>query len=152
MNTELNNETIVESAPVTNPSAKDKIMADGKITIWEYILIARYFLPILTTIGFVLSMIFNPTSGSFLDNTTMVLAIIGWISALTVSPLKILKFIWKSVAIGFKIVRGFIPYYGIADLCAAIFGVGAGLTFSLAVLAFVPAVFTITKFFNEEKF
>ena len=156
MNTTTYNQPIAyvqpATAPTYTPSAKDRITADGKLTVWEFILVARYFLPILTTVGFLLSLAFEPSAGSLLDNVTMVLAVIGWISALTVSPIKILKFIFKSVAVGFKFVRGFIPFYGVADLAAGVVGVGGGLTFSLAVLAFFPAVFTITKFFNEEKF
>ncbi|MBQ2295672.1 MAG: hypothetical protein II257_00810, partial [Clostridia bacterium] len=73
-------------------------------------------------------------------------------SALTVSPIKMLKFVLKSIATGFKIVRGFIPYYGVADLVAAVIGVGLGFVFSVGILAFFPAIFTITKFFNEDKF
>lgn len=49
----------------------------------------------------------------------------------------------------FKIARGFIPVYGVADLVAGVVGLGVGLTFSLAVLAFIPAAFTIPKFFKN---
>ena len=124
-------------------------MSDGKITVWEIILIARYFLPIITTVGLVLSLIFEPTKGDFLDTLTMVFAYIGWISALTVSPIKILKFIWSSITICFKTLRGFIPFYGVADLAAGVVGFAVGLSFSLAVLAFIPAVFTIPKYFKN---
>ena len=152
MNTE-NQQTSPEKETNTNhvqtPSPKDVMMADGKISLWEGILIARYFLPLITTIGFILSLIFDPKAGSFLDNLSMICAFIGWISALTVSPLKILKFIFGSVATCFKICRGFIPVYGVADLVAGVVGLGLGLTFSLVVLAVIPAAFTIPKYFKN---
>ena len=155
--TQIINEEIVvepaqEPAKIKTPSARDKITADGKVSVLEIILAARYFLPLITTIGFAIALIFEPEGGSFLDKLVMVFAIIGWISALTVSPIKMLKFVLKSIATGFKIVRGFIPYYGVADLVAAVIGVGLGFIFSVGILAFFPAIFTITKFFNEDKF
>lgn len=142
-------EIIIENAPVTELSPKDKYMADGKMSVWEIILTARYFLPLLTTIGFALSLIFQPKAGDFIDTLTMVFAYIGWASAILVSPIKILKFIWGSVVTCFKVARGFIPIYGVADLVAGVLGFAIGVTFSLAVLAFVPAAFTIPKFFKN---
>ena len=142
-------EATVENETVAELSPKDKYMADGKMSVWEILLTARYFLPLLTTIGFVLSLIFKPSAGDFLDTLTMVFAFIGWGSAILVSPIKILKFIWGSVVSCFTIARGFIPIYGLADLIAGVVGFGIGVTFSLAVLGFIPAAFTIPKFFKN---
>ena len=142
-------ETIVENETPVEIAPKDKYMADGKMSVVEIILTIRYFLPLITTIGFGLSLIFEPKAGDFLDTLTMIFAYIGWISAITVSPIKILKFIWGSIAVCFKVARGFIPVYGVADLVAGVVGLGVGLTFSLAVLAFIPAAFTIPKFFKN---
>lgn len=48
-----------------------------------------------------------------------------------------------------KVAREFIPICGVADLVAGVLGFAIGVTFSLAVLAFVPAAFTIPKFFKN---
>ena len=145
----VDNEVVVEKESNASVSPKDEFLSDGKITVWEIILIARYFLPIITTVGFGLSLIFEPKAGDFLDTLTMVFAYVGWISALTVSPIKILSFIWGSIVTCFKTLRGFIPFYGVADLAAGVVGFAVGLSFSLAVLAFIPAVFTIPKYFKN---
>lgn len=142
-------ETTVENNVVAKLSPKEKYMADGKMSVWEIILTVRYFLPLLTTIGLVLSMIFQPKAGDFIDTLSMIFAYIGWIAVITVSPIKILKFIWSSVVSCFQIARGFIPIYGIADLVAGVLGFAIGVTFSFAVLAFIPAVFSIPKFFKN---
>lgn len=151
LNNAINYETVMETTAAANTFAKDNVMSGEKPTVWEFILTARYFLPILTTVGFAISKLCDIEAKSFLDYFSMVLAYIGWVSALTVSPLKMLSFVWKSVKTGFTVVRGFIPFYGIADLAAAVIGVGLGLTFALVILAFFPAVFTITKFYREQE-
>lgn len=142
-------ETTTENTPVIKLSPKDKYMADGKMSVWEIILTVRYFLPLLTTVGFALAMIFKPKAGDFIDTLSMIFAFIGWIAVITVSPIKILKFIWGSVVTCFSIARSFIPIYGVADLVAGVVGFGIGVTFSAAVLAFIPAVFSIPKFFKN---
>lgn len=146
---QVEQENMIETESVEKQSAKDKIMADGKMSVWKFILIARYFLPLLTTIGFVLGLVLKPNSGDFLDYFTMVLAYIGWISALTVAPLKMLKFIWTCIKFWFTLIRGFIPVYGVADLIAAFVGTAIGLSLGVVVVVFVPAVFTIFKFFEK---
>ena len=47
-NTPSNNEAAINSggkAVFENHSAKDKVMEDGKLTFWEILYVARYFLP-----------------------------------------------------------------------------------------------------------
>ena len=136
-----------ESKLNKNLSVKDRIMSDNKLTFKELFIIARYFLPLLTSVSFIIFLFFDIESKSFLDKFTVVLWFVGWFSALTVlSPIKMLKFVGKSIHTGFNVVRGFIPVYGLADLIAAIVGFGAGLAFSLTVLLFFPGFFTIKKF------
>ncbi len=132
-------------------SAKDRVMEDGKLTFWEILYVARYFLPVLTTIGWALVFLF-PDAPDAVCNIFLILMAIGFVSALTVSPLKLVKFIFKSAVKGFHILRGFIPFYGVADLTAAIVGTTFGFVFGLVIVFGLPAVFTIAKFFNENSF
>ena len=153
--TTMNNEEQVnskENNKTKSLSAKDRVMEDGKLSILEILYVSRYFLPVLTTLGWGLAFILNVTDGTFLATMCYILVGIGIISALTVSPLKFIKFIFKSTIKGFRIVRGFIPFYGVADLVAAIFGTMFGFIFGVVVVFGIPAVFTISKFFNEESF
>ena len=43
-----------ESKTPKTPSAKDRVMEDGKLTFLEFLYVARYFLPVLTTIGWII--------------------------------------------------------------------------------------------------
>lgn len=154
--TTFNNEKELHSeennTPKT-PSAKDRVMEDGKLTFLEFLYVARYFLPILTTIGWILVFLFSESSlPDFIGYIILGVMAIGFISALTVSPIKFIKFIFSSTIRGFHIVRGLIPFYGLADLIAAIFGTMLGFAFGVIVVFGLPAVFTITKFFNEDSF
>lgn len=151
----LNNEQEVhseENNTTKTPSAKDRVMEDGKLTFWEILYVARYFLPILTTIGWAIGLGFMPDDGTFLMVFSLILVGIGLISAITVCPLKLLVLPFKWAGRGFVICRSFIPVYGVADLCAAIFGTTGGFVFGIFVILGLPAIFTIKKFFNEESF
>ena len=140
-----------ENNTAKTPSAKDRVMEDGKLTFWEILYVARYFLPVLTTIGWIIGFTLG-IDGGFFEVFSMILVGIGLISAITVSPLKFIKFIFTSTIKGFHILRGFIPFYGVADLVAAIFGTAFGFMFGVIVVFGLPAVFTIAKFFNEDSF
>lgn len=137
-------------APTTakTPSVKDTVTADGKLSFLELLIAGRYFLPVLTTIGWLIG--FTLGHIPILSGIAIAFVAIGILSAITVSPLKFIKFIFKSAGKGFKICRAFIPFYGVADLCAAIFGTTFGLMFGLLVVFGIPAAFTIPKFFAEE--
>lgn len=154
--TAFNNEQELYSEATNTPktpSAKDRVMEDGKLTFLEVLYVARYFLPVLTTIGWLLVFLLQESSvPDFVAYILLGIIVIGFISALTVSPIKFIKFIFTSTIKGFHIVRGFIPFYGLADLFAAIFGVGLGFMFGVTVVFGIPAVFTITKFFKEDSF
>lgn len=137
-------------ATAKNPSAKDRVMEDGKLTVLEFLYIARYFLPVLTTIGWIIG--FTLGNMAFFEYLALILIGIGLLAAITVSPLRFLKFIFTSAINGFRLLRGFIPFYGVADLIAAVFGISFGFVFGLVVVFCVPAIFTIAKFFNEDSF
>ena len=153
--TTLNNEQEVhseENNTAKTPSAKDRVMEDGKLTFWEILYVARYFLPILTPIGWAIGLGFEPADGTFLMVFSLILVGIGLISAITVCPLKLLSLPFKWAGRGFVILRSFIPVYGVADLCAAIFGTAGGFVLGVFVIFGLPAIFTITKFFKEDSF
>jgi len=159
MNT-INDETVLNNKQEVNseenntaktPSAKDRVMEDGKLTFWEILYVARYFLPVLTTIGWIIGLTLGQHS-DFFGFFALLFVGIGLLSAITVSPLKFIKFIFTSTIKGFHILRAFIPVYGLADLFAAVFGATFGFMFGAIVVFGLPAVFTITKFFNEDSF
>ena len=146
-----NNEMENETQTIKTSSVKDKVMEDGKLSILEFLYIARYFIPVLTTIGWILAFALN-VNGGIMETICLILIGVGIVSALTVSPLKFIKFILNSTIKGFYIVRSFIPVYGVADLMAAIFGTVFGFIFGVVIVFGIPAVFTISKFFNEDSF
>ncbi|MBR6532934.1 MAG: hypothetical protein IKT44_00695 [Clostridia bacterium] len=151
----LNNEQEVnlgENNAAKTPSVKDRVLEDGKLTFWEILYVARYFLPILATIGWAIGLGCEPADGTFLMVFSLILVGIGLISAITVCPLKLLALPFKWAIRGFFILRSFIPVYGVADLCAAIFGTAGGFVLGVFVIFGLPAIFTITKFFNEDSF
>ena len=152
MNTDaVGNDATAETKAEKEQSVKEEIMENGKPSVWEIIFAVRCFLPLLASIGLAIGLTIKPQGGSPLETFLLILVGIGWLSALTVAPIKMLKFVFKSVGMGFRIVRGFIPIYGVADLVAALVGGCFGLFIALVVLVFAPAVFTITKFFKGEK-
>lgn len=154
-NTPSNNEAAINSggkAVFENNSAKDKVMEDGKLTFWEILYVARYFLPLLATIGWAIGLIFTPDDGTFLMILSLALSGIGFISAITVCPLKLLALPFKWAGRGFVICRSLIPVYGLADIIAAVFGVVIGALLGACVTFGLPAIFTIKKFFTEDGF
>ena len=151
----LNNEVTTpsqENNVAETRSAKDKVMEDGKLTFWELLYVARYFLPILATIGWAIGFIFNPADGTFLTILSFALIGIGFISAITVCPLKLLALPFKWAGRGFVICRSLIPVYGLADIIAAVFGVVIGALLGACVTFGLPAIFSIKKFFTEDGF
>ena len=117
------------------------------LSLMEKILLGRYFLPVLSSIGAILG--FTCGSNDIVEGISLLLIIVGAISALTVCPLKLMAFPFKCVAKGFTICRGFIPFYGVADLVAAIVGTAIGFLFGILTVLFAPAFFTIKKFLDE---
>lgn len=116
-------------------------------TFGEIFDIVRSFAPILSTIGWILG--FSLGHMPFFEVFSMILIGIGTLAALLCCPLRLLVFPFKCVAVGFTFCRGLIPVYGVADLCAAIFGTIGGLMFGLCVALGCPAIFTIKKYFEE---
>lgn len=123
---------------------KEVITVKEKASVLEAFAITRYFLPILSTVGVLLC-----TAGGIGILIGAAMMAIGLLSALTVCPLKLMGFPVKVGLVGFKVCRGFIPVYGVADICAAIFGMFGGTMVGLGIVFCAPAIFTVKKYLNE---
>ena len=115
-----------------------------KMSVLDIVLAARYFAPLASGLGFLLGFSFG--SNPIVEVVSLILIAIGLLAAVTVCPLKLLAFPIKCAGKGFTICRGFIPFYGVADLVAAVVGVSLGFLFGACVVLFAPAFFTIKKF------
>ncbi len=107
----------------------------------------RHFLPLLSIAGAGLMAI----GVEVLAIIGIIFALVGFISAMTVCPLKLMAFPVKCIVKGFKICRGFIPVYGVADFTAAVMGTILGFCFGMAVIIFLPAIFTIKKYYQKDE-
>ncbi len=115
--------------------------------IWNFLLLARYFLPILSTIGYILT-----NCGAECRELIGWFYIIGVASTLLTAPLKIFKFsavfVGTVAAFAMKITCIFGPVSLLIALIAGMFAVVGCL---LALLHF-PIVFTMYKFFFDSKY
>lgn len=139
----INNQEIVNNeAAVNNESVGtlEKIVGVVKTV--------RYFAPIISTVGAVLFML---SKSSTIGGFGVLLMLIGFGIALTVCPLKLLAFPFKCIPAGFKIFRSFIPFYGVADLVAALVGTITGFAVGLFLTLMVPAYFTIKKYLANKE-
>lgn len=107
------------------------------------------FLPLLASLGWFIG--FTIGHIKFFEIFALALIGVGLVSAVLVCPARILLFPFKCIPFGFSICRKFIPYYGVADLCAAIFGTCLGFMFGLLVSFGCPAYFTISKYLAEKE-
>ncbi len=139
--------TIQTQTTAYETAAAYETTPDRGCTFGEIFDIVRSFAPILTTIGWILG--FTVGHIAAFEIISLILIAVGTISALLCCPLRLLAFPFKCIAIGFTFCRGLIPVYGVADLCAAIFGTIGGFTVGLAVSLGCPAIFTIKKYFEE---
>lgn len=105
---------------------------------------ARYFLPLLSTAGWLVKL-FGYGIGAF-DIIGNIMIIIGVLSALTVCFKEMFTITFVCIAACFKFCRGFIPYYGIADLVAGLVGLMFGGVAGLVVVVGMPAILTIRKY------
>ena len=117
------------------------------LTIFEYILVSRYFIPILTTAGWI--MIFSVRESDFFLKSSVFLIVTGIIPAVSVSPSEFFGFIISSGVKFFSAVQRAVAVNIAAGICAGVFGFALGFAFGLIVTAVFPAVFTINKFFNQ---
>ncbi len=136
----MTNTAVLNNQAVT----KEVITVKEKASVLEALAISRYFLPLLSSVGAALC--FMGGIGIIIGAAMM---LIGMISALTVCPLKLMGFPVKVGLVGFRFCRGFIPVYGVADLCAAIIGIFGGIMVGFGVVFCAPAIFTVKKYLNE---
>ncbi len=136
------------SEMVINNETVNTVETEKKANAWEIIKTVRYFLPVLSSIGAAM-WAFIPSGSPFYSFGVM-LMLVGYIAAMTVCPLKLLAFPFKCIPAGFKIFRGFIPFYGVADLVAALFGTVTGFVVGLFITLMAPAYFTIKKYIENK--
>ncbi|MBQ8550975.1 MAG: hypothetical protein IJ426_06525 [Clostridia bacterium] len=139
----INNPEIATEQTIVTEAPKK---ADANAVL-KKILAARYFVPIASTVGFLFCLI----GSNVFTLIGALLIFVGLVTALTVCPLKLVSFPIKCAAVGFKICRGFIPVYGVADLVAAIVGTTLGIMFGMVVSACFPAFFTLRKYLASEE-
>lgn len=118
--------------------------------VLDYILISRYFIPILTTVGWIIGC--SPLArNKGVVIFSIILIVIGIVSTLTVSPIKYLKFIYTSSTTCCILLREHIAYYGVMDFIVGAIGFLIGLAIGLIVILGLPAIFTISKFIKERR-
>ena len=114
--------------------------------IWDILLVARYFLPICSTIGYLLS------KADILLGLAGFLFVVGLISTLCTAPIKIFKFsfvfIVSAAGFAFKIsaIFGFVAFL-VAFIAGAFAAVGC-----LGAILYAPIIFTMYKFFTDSKY
>jgi len=126
-----------------NVSAKNT--AENSTGLGEIFTLVTSFAPILTSLGFIMG--FTIGHIPFFEVISLILVGIGLVAALLCCPIRLLTFPLKCIVKGFKICRGFIPVYGVADLAAGIVGTSIGLTIGLVTVVTCPAIFTLKKYF-----
>lgn len=129
---------------LTTEATETEIKA--KRNVWEILNTVRYFTPLISSVG---AIIWIASKSTTLGGFGILLMLIGFTVALTVCPLKLLTFPFKCIPAGFKLFRGFIPFYGVADLVAALVGTVTGFVVGLFLTLMVPAYFTIKKYFAK---
>lgn len=124
----------------TNINAVDPTPAKSGV---DTVTLIRHYLPAVATLGWIIG--FTLGSIKVFEILGIILCAVGILAALTVCPLKMIKVPLLCAAKGFSICRSFIPVYGVADLCAAIFGFGGGLIVGLIAVCGFPVIFTLRK-------
>ena len=150
----MTNTTIINNTEILgNESFEENLTpetkSEEKLSVLETILAIRYFLPLLTLVSVLIGMIFG--GSTFVSVICLILSAIGILSALTVCPLKLISFPIKCGFNGFRLLRGFIPFFGLADFVAGIIGLSFGLFFGLIVVLYFPAFFTIKKLLSDDE-
>ena len=135
------------SQTFVNPIHPEDAPLENRPSVLETVLLARYFIPALSTVGAIMCFIGGGTGVVSLMG--MVFILIGVVSALTVCPLKLLSFPLMCAGKGFSLFRAFVPVYGLGDIIAALLGVTFGFMFGLAVAACCPVIFTLIKYFEN---
>ena len=128
---------------------KTNTVAEENPNLWEQIRLWCYFIPIITTVAFLVYAIGGIQDGSLASIILIILMAIGWIAALITGPMRIIKLFvkwtWGGCKFGFNICP-FIP------LCffTACMGFCFGFGIMSAIFNVVPAAITLYYYFNEE--
>ena len=131
----MSTNTATLHAPTINPTPVAKK--------YSVVTLIRHLLPAVATLGWIIG--FTLGHIPFFETFGLVLCAIGIVAMLTVCPLKLFQVPLFCAASGFKICRSLIPVYGVADLCAAIFGFTGGAMLGLIAVCGIPVFFTLLK-------
>lgn len=108
----------------------------------------RYYLPALSTIGWVFLLLLG--SVEVFQVLGLLFITVGVLAAFTVCPIRLMKIpVTCSLAL-FKFLRGFIPFYGVADLVAGLIGMFVGSMVGLFVMSVAPVFLTVKKLREKE--
>ena len=103
----------------------------------------RHFLPIAASAGWLLSVLFPQSS--FVNGLAVILMVIGFVSALTVCPIKLITLPFWTTVEAYGLGSIFHPLVG---LVAA---VSIGLPVGIGIMLYAPAAFTIYKWFKKDE-
>lgn len=125
---------IPKEEPIVNEIKAEKLI------MWKKIKYVCYFLPILTTVAFVLNWAID-IPNVIADGILLPMACIGWLAALLTGPIKFLKGVVRSTLTGWNLGS-------VVGIVGALFGGLIGTVAGLAAILYAPAVFTIHQAFE----
>ena len=128
----------------------EEVREDEKLSLLETLLVARYFIPIITTIGWIILYLLGTSVSETAETLCLIPITIGIISALTVSPVKFVLCIFTTAKWGMGILMTIGAIVGPAGVAmGALMGLSLGALAGVTIVVFAPAIFTIYKFFQE---
>ena len=129
---------------------KENVMRNEKLSLVEILIVARYFIPIITTIGWIVLYLLGTSVTETAETLCLIPVTIGIISALTVSPVKFILCIFTTAKLGMGLLMPLGVVGGpLGVVAAALGGIILGALAGVGIIVFVPAIFTIYKFFQE---
>lgn len=127
-------------------NVKEEDVLEKVFSMWEKIQLCCYFIPIVTSLAFLIGSVFDLPRGVE-DYILVPICIIGWIAALLTGPIRLIKVVFKCILVGWNI--GFaVPFFPICFLTGA-FCALLGMAVGLYGVMFAPAIFTIYYFFTD---
>jgi len=112
------------------------------LAVWNKVKYVCYFLPMLTTIAFIVNWVFDIPNG-IADVILFPIACVGWTAALITGPVKFMKGILRCVGIGWNLGTA-------VGIVGALIGGTFGAVAGLAIVIFFPTVFTMIQLVDLE--
>ncbi len=143
-NTPTGTRTVRANADEIRPEAVPT--SDSRPDILATLYVIAHFLPLLTSIALLINFLFAP-SNFVADYILLPIAAVGWLSAIIVRPLAIIKTVLSKSWAVFKFFFGF-PVFLVSTTTAVVCGVIAFSVLTMAAV-FAPAAFTICFFLKD---